>query len=135
IVGTSDSQTLTNKTISTTDNDISDTQFRVAEFGEDGNLTSSSVTTTELGYLSGVTDPIQDQLGGKQNADADLSALAALSGTGLAARTDSDTWATRTIEGTSNQISVSNGDGVAGNPAISLSSNPIIPGTAGIKVP
>lgn len=48
----------------------------------------------------------------------DLSALEALSSTGLAARTTTDTWAQRTITGTANQIAVTNGDGVSGNPTI-----------------
>lgn len=50
----------------------------------------------------------------------DLSALEALSSTGLAARTATDTWAQRTITGTSAEITVTNGDGVSGNPTLSL---------------
>lgn len=50
----------------------------------------------------------------------DLSALEALSSTGLAARTASDTWAQRTITGTSAEITVLYGDGVSGNPTLSL---------------
>lgn len=46
-----------------------------------GNLTSSSVTATELGYLFGVTSAIQTQLDGKQPLDADLTAIAALANT------------------------------------------------------
>lgn len=50
----------------------------------------------------------------------DLSALEAMSGTGLVARTASETYAQRTITGTSNQITVTNGDGISGNPTLSL---------------
>lgn len=50
----------------------------------------------------------------------DLAALEALASTGLAARTATDTWAQRTIAGSTNQVSVSNGDGVSGNPTLSL---------------
>ena len=50
-------------------------------------------------------------------ADADLTALAALAGTGLAVRTASNAWATRTITG-ANGVAVTNGDGVAAGPAI-----------------
>ena len=38
---------------------------KAAQLDSSGNLTSSSVTTTELGYLSGVTSGIQSQLGSK----------------------------------------------------------------------
>lgn len=48
----------------------------------------------------------------------DLSAVEGLGTSGLAARTAADTWATRTITGTANQITVTNGDGVAGNPTL-----------------
>jgi hypothetical protein len=43
-----------------------------------GKVAVSAVTSTELGYLTGVTSAIQTQLGGKQNLDATLTALAAL---------------------------------------------------------
>jgi hypothetical protein len=57
----------------------------------------------------------------------DLAALEGLGSTGLAARTASNTWAQRTITGTSGQITVSNGDGVSGNPTLSLPADVIIP--------
>lgn len=50
----------------------------------------------------------------------DLAALEALSGTGIAVRTTSDTWAQRSILGTTNQINVAYGDGVSANPTLSL---------------
>lgn len=55
-----------------------------------------------------------------QAFDADLTAVAGLSGTGLAVRTASNTWTNRTLTGTTNQITVTNGDGVSGNPTLSL---------------
>jgi hypothetical protein len=51
----------------------------------------------------------------------DLAALEGLGSTGLAARTAADTWAQRTITGTANEIDVTNGDGVSGNPTLALS--------------
>lgn len=50
----------------------------------------------------------------------DLSAVEGLSGSGMAVRTATDTWTTRTITGTAGQVTVSNGDGVSGNPTLAL---------------
>ena len=44
------------------------------------------------------------------------------SSNGILARTTTGTYASRTITGTSNQINVANGDGVSGNPTLSLPS-------------
>lgn len=56
----------------------------------------------------------------RQAADADLTALAALASTGLVARTGVATYSERTIAAADAKITVSNGDGVAGNPTIGL---------------
>lgn len=50
----------------------------------------------------------------------DLAGLESLGGTGFAVRSASDTWLQRSIAGAVNEITVTNGDGVAGNPTISL---------------
>lgn len=50
----------------------------------------------------------------------DLAALEGLGSTGIAVRTASDTWAQRTITGTAAEITVTNGNGVSGNPTLSL---------------
>lgn len=86
-------------------------------------LTSSAVTPTELGYVSGVTSAIQTQLGNKQGLDATLTALAAYNTNGLLTQTAADTFTGRTITGTANQVVVSNGDGVSGNPTLSTPQN------------
>lgn len=57
----------------------------------------------------------------------DLAAVEGLSGTGIVVRTGSDTWQTRTITASS-EFSLSNADGVSGNPAISLSQQGATPG-------
>lgn len=54
---------------------------------------------------------------------------------GILVRTALNTTTARTIDGTSNQTSVTNGDGVSGNPVISLADNPIIPGTESLTLP
>ena len=57
-----------------------------------------------------------------QAYDADLSALAANSTNGFWARTGAGTGSARTITGTAAEITVANGDGVSGNPTLSLPS-------------
>ena len=54
--------------------------------------------------------------------DATVQALAAYNTNGMVTQTAADTFTGRTITGTANQIAVSNGDGVAGNPTIALAS-------------
>lgn len=59
--------------------------------------------------------------GASQPADATLTALAALdTNTGMIVQTGTDTFTKRTLTGTSNEITVSNGNGVSGNPTVSL---------------
>lgn len=53
----------------------------------------------------------------------DLEALEGLTTTGFITRTATDSADTRTITGTSNEISVSNGDGISGDPTLSLPSS------------
>lgn len=61
--------------------------------------------------------------------------LANTVGTGLLAIGSSTTLTPVTITGTSDQISVSNGNGSGGNPTIGIASNPIIPGSAAMQIP
>jgi len=64
---------------------------------------------------------------GAQPVDATLTSLAAYNTNGILTQTAADTFTGRTITGTASNISVTNGNGVAGNPTIDL----INAGTAG----
>lgn len=61
--------------------------------------------------------------GAFQAKDSDLTAIAGLSTNGLIARTGSGTAATRTITAPAAGITVSDGDGVAGNPTLALAND------------
>lgn len=64
-----------------------------------------------------------------------LKSLNELDKTGVLIKKDMETADAREITGTLNQISISNGDGVNGNPVISLSNNTVIPGNGALAVP
>lgn len=66
--------------------------------------------------ISGVWTQISSNISG-----GDLTAIEALTGFGIPSRVAADSWTLRIISGVSGQISVSNQDGVAGNPTIGLS--------------
>jgi hypothetical protein len=61
--------------------------------------------------------------------------LANASGAGLLALPNNGTVTPVAITGTSNQISVTNGTGAAGNPTVGLASNPVLPGTGSATLP
>lgn len=67
---------------------------------------------------SKITNLVTD-LAGKQPLDSDLTAVAGLGANGIVTRTATGTMVARTIAGSTN-ITVTNGDGVAANPTVSL---------------
>ena len=84
-----------------------------------GTVTSVAATSSTAALTIGGS-PITSSGTFTFDLDADLTAIAALAGTGFAVRTAADTWTTRTITGTAGNIVVTNGDGVAGGPSIDL---------------
>jgi hypothetical protein len=97
-------------------------------------LTSNTSTRSAVGPILGMDGSLVVVLAGfpgnralqileaVQPIDADLTALAALSSTGLIARTGSGTFAERALTAASARVTVTNGPGVSGNPTIEVPS-------------
>jgi hypothetical protein len=78
-------------------------------------LDGVTASTAELNILDGVTATASDL---NLTADPTIAALAAYNTNGLLTQTAADTFTGRTLAGTTDQITVTNGDGVSGNPTI-----------------
>jgi hypothetical protein len=100
--------------------------------------TGASTVTNRSIAVSGTGLSVTNGSGASGDPTLALSglpaSLAGLSGTGILNMINSTSVGTITILGTSNQIDVANGNGV-GNPTISITSNPILPGTGGTTLP
>lgn len=80
-------------------------------------------TASRLASFDGAGAAAYTQIGasgGVQAWDADLDGYAALASTGFVARTGAGTAAARTLTAGSGQVTVTNGDGVSGNPTVDL---------------
>lgn len=100
------------------------TASKALQSDSSGFVSASAVSSTELGYVSGVTSALQTQLDNKQPLDGDLTALAALSTTGIIVRSASNTAITRALlAGTG--LTISNGDGVSAAPSYSITNTSV----------
>ena len=90
-----------------------------------GTVTSVGASTTSTG-LSISGSPITTSGSLTFTLNAELQGLAALTGTGLIVETAAGSYANRTISAASGNITISNGNGVSGNPTIGLSANPSV---------
>jgi len=100
--------------------DVTDVTATAAEVNK---LHGTTVSTTELNYVTGVTSAIQTQLDNKQALDAGLTALAAFNTNGILVQTATDTFAGRTLQAPAAGVVITNPDGVAGNPSFGLAND------------
>lgn len=104
--------------------DIAATYVGQASITTLGTITTGVWNGTAIPITAGGTNATDagtalSNLGG-QPLDATLTALAAYNTNGLLTQTAADTFTGRTLTGTAAEITVTNGDGVAGNPTLSL---------------
>lgn len=86
-------------------------------------IADGSVTSAEFQFIGALTSDAQTQIDGKQPLDSDLTALAGNSTNGLWARTGAGTGATRTLTAPAAGFTITDGDGVVGNPTFVLSND------------
>jgi hypothetical protein len=100
--------------------------------------TGSSTVTPRTLSTAGNGISVTDGSGVSGNPTFQLTGIAAAianaSGTGMLAIVGGSTIAGRQITGTTDQITVTDGNG-AGNPTISLANNPVLPGVASVTIP
>lgn len=94
-------------------------------YGSAGNI--PVFTVDAKGHITNVTNTPISSI----SIGPDLQAIEALSGTGYAIRTATNTWVLRSILGTAGRINVANGNGVSGSTAIDLIATGVTPGTYG----
>lgn len=103
-----------------------------------GTITIANTGVTSIG-ITGSTglavsgSPVTTSGSITLTLNTELQGLAGLSTLGLVARTGAGTYVPVTITGTTNQITVTNGNGT-GTPTIAITANPVLPGTAGVKI-
>lgn len=89
------------------------------------NATDAWVTRTITAPAAGITVSNGDGVSGNPTLALanDLSAVEGLASNGIAVRTGTDTWAARNIAVNTNHLSVTNADGVSGNPTVAMNAN------------
>jgi hypothetical protein len=160
VVGTTTTQTLTGKSLALSGNTVTGTMAEFNTAISDANIfpdsgavgipnrtsatASTALTSSTVGQTLRVTGANAFAFGAldlanasavtgllpNASVDTDLAALGNATTTGLWTRTGSGTGSTRSVVGTGTNISVTNGDGVAGDPTIDVGANIAKLGTA-----
>ncbi len=103
------------------DGSITDTKLST---GINANkIADGTVSNAEFQYLGNVTSDIQNQFSNKQPLDATLTALAAYNTDGILVQTLADTFVGRSLTAPAAGITISNNDGVSGNPTFALAND------------
>lgn len=113
--------TLTSLDSATVIADNTDSTKRVSF--ELSGVTTGTIRTLTVPNASGTIALTSDLSSGYQPLDSDLTAIAALSASGLVARTGSGTAAARSIVVPASGLSITNADGSSGNPTIALTND------------
>jgi hypothetical protein len=89
------------------------------------NSSSNAVSRTIIGPANGITITNGNGINGNPTISLsnDLNALENLSGSGFAVRTSADAWAQRSFVQPTSGITITNADGIAGNPTITLAND------------
>ena len=96
----------------------------------------NTLTPRQITVGGGMTVSNGDGVSGNPliGLNTNLQNLSALSGIGLMTINGS-TFGQTTLLGTTNQVTIANGDASGGNPTIGLASNAVLPGTGGVQMP
>lgn len=84
---------------------------------------AGGTNTTQIATTAFVTSAIAAAGSSYQASDADLAAIAALASTGFAVRTASNTWAQRSLTAPAAGFTITDGNGVSGNPTFVLAND------------
>ena len=97
---------------------------------------ASTVINRQLTVGSGMTIANADGVSDNPliGVNTNLQNLSSLTGTGLMTINGS-TFSQTSLVGTTNQISIANGNANGGSPTVSITNDPILPGTGGVQVP
>lgn len=90
---------------------------------EVSGVTTGTTRTLTIPNASGTIALTSDLTAGYQPLDSDLTALAALSANGIIARTAAGTMAVRSLAAPVSGFTITNSDGVSGNPTFALSND------------